>query len=338
MIIAIPLENQFFYLYFYVMKKTYLLISALAFSAISLAQIPQADISNGIIKAKFYLPDAENGYYRSTRFDWSGNMPVLEYNGHSYFGQWFSKYSPEIHDVIMGPVEELIALDYAETKPGDNFVKIGVGVLNKPDDKPYTFSRLYTVVNAGKWSVKKKSDNIVFKHDLKDKVYSYKYEKTVSLTKGKPELVLHHILKNTGTKTIETSVYDHNFFVIDNQPIGPDFIIKFPFNLSGTGQGVGVLAELKENTIQFLRIVNDGETVFCGDIKGYGPDAKDYDIRIENRKTGAGVRITCDQPFQKLNYWNCATTLCPEPYIKIKAEPGKSVEWTIKYEFYSLSE
>ena len=45
----------------------------------------------------------------------------------------------------MGPVEDFTPLDYAETKPGESFVKIGVGVLSKPDDKPYTFSRLYTI-------------------------------------------------------------------------------------------------------------------------------------------------------------------------------------------------
>jgi hypothetical protein len=319
------------------MKRLYYFLSGLTISALPFMKIPQAEITNGIINAKFYLPDARKGYYRGTRFDWSGNMPVLEYNGHSYFGQWFAKYSPEIHDVIMGPVEEFVALDYPETKPGENFIKIGVGVLTKPDDQPYTFSRLYPVVNAGRWSVKKQSDQVLFIHDLNDKIYSYHYEKTVSLTKDKPELVLHHTLKNTGTKTIETSAYDHNFFVIDNQPVGPDFIIKFPFNITGGGQGIGELAEIKDSSIQFLRIVKDGETVFCGDMKGFGPDSKDYDIRIENRKTGAGVRIRCDQPFQKLNYWNCATTLCPEPYIKIKAGPGEIAEWTIRYEFYTLT-
>jgi len=54
------------------------------------------------------------------------------------------------------------------------------------------------------------------------------------------------------------------------------------------------------------------------------------------KNTGAGVRITCDQPLVKLAFWCCATTLCPEPYIKIKADPGQEFNWTIKYEFYTL--
>lgn len=318
------------------MKKLFCLISGLIFTTMPQTKFPQTEIANALIKAEIYLPDPANGYYRGTRFDWSGNMPALVWNGHNYFGKWFDKYSPEIHDVIMGPVEEFTALDYPETRPGENFVKIGVGVLTKPDDQPYTFSRLYPVVDGGKWSVKKHADRVEFTHILKDIVYSYEYHKTVQLTKDKPELVLIHTLKNTGKRTIETSVYDHNFFVFDNQPIGPDFSIKFPFKLSGTGQGIGELAEIKESGIVFLRQVKNGETVFCSELKGFGSGSDDYDIRIENKKTKAGVRIRCDKPFLKLNYWNCATTLCPEPYIKIKAEPGHEVSWTIRYEFYTL--
>jgi hypothetical protein len=264
-------------------------------------------------------------------------MPRLEFKGHNYFGQWFKKYSPEIHDVIMGPVEDFTPLNYTEVKPGGSFIKIGVGAVYKQDDQPYTFSRVYQLINSGKWTVKSKSDQVLFIHDLKDKAFSYHYEKTVSLTKGKPELVLHHTLKNTGARTIETDVYDHNFFVIDKHPIGPGLVVKFPFPLKGEGVGFGELAEIQGNQISFIRAIGNGEEAECYSLEGFGPTAKDYEIRIENRITGAGVRITCDQPFLKLAFWSCPTTLCPEPYIKIKAEPGKEFTWTIRYEFYTMT-
>src|SRR5579862_6769873 len=74
------------------------------------AEFPQAEIANGAggIRAKLLLPDAERGYYRGTRFDWSGVIASLEYKGHNYFGQWFEKYDPKLHDAIMGPVEEFL--------------------------------------------------------------------------------------------------------------------------------------------------------------------------------------------------------------------------------------
>jgi hypothetical protein len=319
------------------MRSFYYLLSGLTLITMPLMKFPQTEISNGLIRAKIYLPDSQKGYYQGTRFDWSGNMPSLEFNGHSYFGQWFKKYSPEIHDVIMGPVEEFTPLDYPETKAGESFLKIGVGVLSKPDDKPYTFSRLYKIVNGGKWKVKKKSDQVQFIHELNDKNYSYQYQKTVQLVKDKPELVLLHTLKNTGNRTIETSVYDHNFFVIDKQPIGPGIEISMPFDLTGEGSGIGELAKLEGNRIIFNRILKNGETVFCSALHGFGTSAKDYDIRIENHNTGAGVRITCDQPLLKLVFWSCSTTACPEPYIKVKVDPGQEFSWKISYEFYTLT-
>lgn len=312
-------------------------MSGLTIIAMPLIKFPQTEISNGLIHAKIYLPDSRKGYYQGTRFDWSGNIPSLVYNDHEYFGQWFAKYSPEIHDAIMGPVQEFTPLDYLETKPGESFMKIGVGVLTKPDDKPYTFSRLYPVLNRGKWKVNKKSDQVQFIHELNDKDYSYQYKKTVQLIKDKPVLVLNHTMRNTGNRTIETSVYDHNFFVIDKQPIGPGFVVRLPFNITGEGRGIGELAEINGNEIVFLRNLKNGESVFSGALGGFGASANDYDIRIENSTTGAGVRITCDQPILKLAFWACSTTLCPEPYIRIKVDPGQEFSWNIFYNFYTLT-
>lgn len=299
-------------------------------------KFPQADISNGLIQAKLYLPDSKEGYYQGTRFDWSGNMPSLQCNGHEYFGQWFNTYSPEIHDVIMGPVEEFTALDFDQVRQDETFVKIGVGVLKKPDEKPYSFARYYQVVNQGIWTVKQKPDQVQFIHELNDNAYSYRYEKIVQLVKDKPEMELVHTLRNTGNRTIETSVYDHNFFLIDNQPVGPGYSITVPYQIKGTGQGIGELAEITGNQIRFLRTVNNGENVFCSPLLGFSNSPSDYEFRIENKIAGAGVKITCDQPIHKLNFWCCSTTLCPEPYILVKVEPGKEFTWKIRYEFYNL--
>jgi hypothetical protein len=38
----------------------------------------------------------------------------------------------------------------------------------------------------------------------------------------------------------------------------------------------------------------------------------------------------------KLMFWSIRSTVCPEPYIDFKIEPGEETTWTIKYEFYTL--
>src|SRR5450759_315576 len=143
------------------MKRTYYLLLGLLTVTVSCAKFPQTEISNGIIRATIYLPDSRDGYYQGTRFDWSVSMASLEFKGHSYISQWFEKYSPEIHDAIMGPVEEFTPLDYEKTKQGGSFMKIGVGILTRPDDKEYQFYRLYPVMNHGEWKVKTQPDQVL---------------------------------------------------------------------------------------------------------------------------------------------------------------------------------
>ena len=302
------------------------------------AEFPQAEISNGVVKAKILLPDAARGYYRGTRFDWSGVIESLQYNGHNYFGQWFEKYDPNLHDAIMGPVEEFrtndSAIGYDQAKPGDTFIKIGVGVLRKPNDAPYKFATTYEIVNGGKWSYKTLPDHVEFTHELKDASgIAYLYTKTVRLVKGKPELVLEHRLRNTGTRVIETSVYDHNFFMIDGQSSGPDFTVKFPFQLKAVAD-ISDSAVVKGNELTYTRELPAKQSVFT-ELQGYGATSKDYDIRVENRKDGGhGVHVTGDQPLTKVLFWSIRTTVCPEPYISMQVEPGKTSEWKITYDFY----
>src|ERR1022692_1932131 len=88
------------------MRRAILIAITLASTSLIAADPPQAQISNGTVHAKLYLPDAADGYYRATRFDWSGVVASLEFQGHNFFGVWFPHYDPKLHDAITGPVEE----------------------------------------------------------------------------------------------------------------------------------------------------------------------------------------------------------------------------------------
>jgi hypothetical protein len=156
----------------------------------------------------------------------------------------------------------------------------------------------------------------------------------VRLVKGKSQMVLEHTLKNTGKKAIRTDVYDHNFFTIDHQPTGPEMVVKFAFPASTTVESP--LAKINGQKVEFMREFTSRESVQLGEIEGHSQSLKDYDFRIENMKTGAGVRITADKPVSKIICWSSATTQCPEPYIDIDIQPGKTFSWTITYDFYTF--
>ena len=313
-------------------------------------EVPRAEISNGLVHAKLYLPNSERGYYRGSRFDWSGVIATLEYKHHSFFGVWFPHYDPLLHDAITGPVEEFrsgpgqgIPLGFDEAKPRGGFVKVGVGVLRKPDDSPYSFSRTYDVVNPGIWTSRPSADRVEFEQDLKDDLgYSYRYEKTVRLVARRPELVLEHRLKNTGAKVIETDVYNHDFYVLDAMPTGPPVTVKFAFepkveNDPSAPAGLNGFAEIRGNDLVFLKTLQEGESAHTL-LTGFGSQLSDNDIRVENTQAGIGVREIGDRPLVKLNFWSIRTTVCPEAYIHIKIAPGQEFRWSIRYVFYELPE
>jgi hypothetical protein len=306
---------------------------------------PQTTISNGIIHARIYLPDTARGYYRGARFDWSGVVPELEVHGHSYAGQWFEKYAPTQHDAIMGPVESFDPLGYEEAGPGGSFLAIGIGILSRPDAAQYAPFRYYKLLNPGKWKVKKSADKVEFEHILNDTGYAYDYHKTLELVRGKPKLILRHVLINTGRRTIETNVYDHNLWLLDRQPVGPGLVIRLHFAPvatearriasvnAGDGPPMGSLAMIKDSQIIFLQKPDKREDCYAV-LKGYGASAKDYSIHMENHHTGAGLLIEGDRPLTRLVFWSSSTIACPEPYIRVKVRPGETFTWNIAYTFY----
>ncbi len=301
------------------------------------SQFPHADITNGIVHARFYLPDTAAGYYRSTRFDWSGVMPVLEYRGHSFCGQWFPRYAPTLHDAIVGPVESFQPLGFDQASAGGSFTEIGVGALTRPDSSRYSPFRYYPIRNSGVWKVKTSKAGIRFRQTLAGDAYSYVYTKTITLTKGKPELVIAHALRNTGRQPIVSDVFDHNFFVTDNQSLAPGFVLKFAFPVTADGMtGPAGLAAIGGDSISILRPFGERESVYAV-LHGYNDMAADYDIRLENQVTGAGIHILADRPLSRLVYWGSVRTLCPEPYIHVSVAPGETFSWTIRYKLYTFN-
>jgi hypothetical protein len=318
----------------------FLLLALVMLTQTASPKIPQAEISNGTVRATIYLPSAESGYYRGTRFDWSGVVSSLTWRDHEYFGQWFEKYDPKIHDAIAGPVEEFLSgkdssLGYDEAKPGETFVRIGVGAVRKPQNAAeYKRFETYEIVDSGTWTVNRHKDRIEFVHELKDtNGYAYVYRKTLRL--GKDSMAIEHRLKNTGRKPMATHVYNHNFFTLDRHTTGPDIVVSFPFDVKAQ-RPLNGLAEVRGRDIAFLKPFEKGQTVFT-EVEGFGATAKDYDFRLENRKAGAGVHITGDKPLMKVYFWSAALTVCPEPYIDVSVEPGKESTWRINYQFYQAT-
>jgi hypothetical protein len=311
---------------------------------------PESVISNGQISVKLYLPDADRGFYRSTRFDWSGVIASLEFQGHQYYGPWFTGTDPAVRDFIykgtdiiasaqsavVGPAEEFSRPQgYNTAKPGETFVKIGVGVLRKPDDTNYSGYANYAIVDSGKWSVTKQADAVETVQTLADPAsgYGYEYRKTVRVSAGRPELVIEHSLRNTGKLPLQTNQYNHNFLVLDGAVTGPEFTITLPFQIQSSRPPEPEDAEIRGNQIVYRKTLAGREQVAFG-IQGFGKEPKDYDVKVENTKTGAGFRVTSDRPLASLSLWSIRSVICMEPFVDVSTEPGATTTWKFTYTYF----
>ena len=96
------------------------------------------------------------------------------------------------------------------------------------------------------------------------------------------------------------------------------------------------MAAINGNRLTYLKTLEATDKPIHSNLTGFGPTAKDYDIRVENRKTGAGVEITADRPLTKIDFWSPAATTCPEAYMHVHAEKGQPMTWKITYSLYTL--
>ncbi|MBX2822708.1 MAG: hypothetical protein KTR29_23625 [Rhodothermaceae bacterium] len=312
-----------------------------------LSSAPSADITNGLIQATLYLPDPEKGFYRSTRFDWSGVIASLKYADHDFYGPWYTDSDPPVRDfeyrgsdivtgaqsTITGPAEEFPSPQgYQDAKPGETFVKIGVGVLRRIDDSKYNPYANYEIVDSGTWTSRPRADAVEFQQEVMDPAsgYGYRYQKTVRLVEGQPELIIGHRLTNIGKKPIRASQYNHNFLVLDGATTGPDFLITVPFQIKTNQPPDPALAEVRGNTIAFNKVLAGEDRVYIP-IDGFTDQVSDYDVTVANQRTGASVRITADRPMVRMALWSIRSNISIEPFVDASTNPGDTTTWTLRY-------
>jgi hypothetical protein len=291
--------------------------------------VPQLTISNDVLKLTLYLPDAEKGYYRGTRFDWSGMIARAELGGRTVFGPFRAKFDPTLHDHVVGPAEEFDIdgpAGYAEAKVGEPFMKIGVGLIEKVREDKYGFWNRYKLAKPGPWKVASGKDWVRFEQELALGGYGYVYTKRITL-KG-PSFTLAHTLRNTGTKAIDTVTYCHNFTIIDDEPVGPSYRVVLPFKAGLGPNSKPAEAEVKDGAIAFKGVVKGSVMLFLDGLAG---GAADNAATIENTRTGTALKLKGDRPLVKYNFYAEKTAACPEPFVRLRVEPGKQEEWATEY-------
>ena len=299
---------------------------------------PTLALSNGLIRAEVYIP-GRGAYYRGPRFDWSGMIARVTYKGHTFFRQWKTPHDPLDQEDGIGTAEEFgcgfegmpSPMDYRTASVGQTFLKIGVGLLLKVRQPTYLFTYPYRIIKAGRWRIRRGKNWLGFRQVMSDgRGWGYLYRKRITLPSGSAEFIISHYLKNTGHRTICTTTYCHNMVAIDNDPIGPDYKVEFPFVAKLVRNWRG-LVRSRGKTITFRRAVAKGEEEFS-DLRGFRHNVADNEATVINTKTGAEIKIFGNRPLLAFHFFVARTVVCPENFIRIELKPGQAATWTNVYQ------
>ena len=273
--------------------------------------------------------------YNFSRFDWTGKIVQVKFQGMSVsiaerpdgenedeFGKGF--YNEFGMDTALG---------FEEAEVGGWFHKIGVGLLKK-EDEPYLFTKPYEIRPAT-FETNTESDKVLIRcTSQKVNGYCYMLRKEIKLHDS--GFSIHYHLENTGDKTITTDEYGHNFMALNNQAIGSDYVLRFPFELKPevfkaiVNPEDKVYAQRHEikfkdtpREVFFYSHLNGGETV----------NAAWELLHLDSK---FGIRESGSFKTDKVNLWGRQHVISPELFFKISLKPGQSGEWSRHYELFSV--
>jgi hypothetical protein len=318
---------------------------------------PYATIANDHLRLFVYLPDPAKGFYRGPRFDWSGQVARAEFAGHTAFAEWATPHDPLANDYVVGPAEEFgmdSPLGYEEAAPGQPFYKIGVGALERADSEPYKFWGEYRLLDAPPWTVTTAQDRIEFVQELAgERGWAYAYTKRIVLDPSCAAFTIEHVLRNTGTKTIDTTHYAHDFVILDDEPIGPAYRMTYPFVPTIEEGSLKEAAEFEGNTLVYTAPLTKAQVQWVR-LGGFESKPEHHHVTVANTKSGARLTIYGSPAYPhlkravsrvyvhpnqgrlspvKIVYYAVRTAACPEFFVSIHVAPGEALEWSNTYAF-----
>jgi hypothetical protein len=289
-------------------------------------------LKNEQIELQIDLPH-EN--YVGTRFDYTGKINSLKYNNIQISG---SESLDIKQDNFLGKgFYNEFGIDkpfnFEDTLKNEWFHKIGVGTLKKTEDA-YYFHKVY------------EKQPIDFKIDKTDislitectstnlNGHAYKLTKKVTILEN--EFSINYLLENIGKKDIITTEYVHNFLAINNDAIGPNYILKFPFELKTELFNEILNSEKKvvfeKANITFIETPN--KDYFFSNMSG------DKEVKAQwellNIKHQIGIRETGDFYTNKINLWGVQHVICPELFYHINLKPNTSQAWSRTYSMFKI--
>ncbi len=287
-------------------------------------------LKNSQLELHLDLPD-EN--YKATRFDYTGKIVKLVYQNIILSG---SESRDIKKDTFLGKglynefdIDQ--PFNFRNTAIGDWFHKIGIGLLQKTEDsyffhKSYQKKPLSFIVNSTERKICLESISPILNG------YAYKLKKEIVLLDS--GFCINYHLENTGDREIVSTEYVHNFLAFNNELIGSNYVLKFPFEIKPELFNETLNPEnkvtIEKHHIRFNGTPNTD--FFFSNLSGNQYVKAQWELI--NTKHNIGILETGNFKTNKINLWGVKHVICPELFCHINLNPGQSQEWSRTYDIF----
>ncbi len=304
------------------MLKSLFVFSAFLVSAFGVSG--REVIGNDKLRAEILTPEESNGLDRDQcpRFDRLGAVTQIQFDGRRFLTR--CGLTDEFGILAAPP-------GYTGKGEGGEFMKIGVGVLldNAPPGD-YKFFHPYPVSRLFKTVMKREGDRLVFEQNVPDfQGYSYEYRKTCTIAPETGTLEIAYFLRNTGSKPISTSQYNHNFFAFASGLDDSKYLIRTMFDKKAKSM-TGDCFLYRDRTYSNLRETKKG----CYLVVLEPIPASENRFEISHPGVPCRVTVSGDFPSERFAVSFTANShISPEIFIRIELRPGEELSWRRTYVF-----
>jgi hypothetical protein len=298
--------------------------------------------------------------YRGTRFDWTGFTVQVTLDGEHTFCVPES-LQPGQGTGGIGLCNEFgieRPIGYDDAQPGEPFPKLGIGLLTRPDKRPYSFFRPHEIAHPFPIDVQAADSKVTFVVEPVDcRGYAASLVKTVSVQGS--ALHVAYRLENVGSRPIVTHEYCHNFCGIDDQLLGPDYRLRMPYEIAFedvSAQMTGRLPRplrLLPRAIQRALVrmmlgqmgsilVTEGKELWCHStprrpfyrrLVGFAK-TESAQWELIHTPSGAGMRERDDFAPSQVALWGTTHVISAEVFLDVDLQPGETLDWARTYEFF----
>ena len=264
--------------------------------------------------------------YRGARFDWTAFVVQVVLDGRHRFCTSESLTSG-VGSGGIGLCNEFgldQPLGFDQAAPGEQFPKLGVGLLTRPDRAGADLMRAYPIapfaiseqVNGARvrWTVEPACC----------RGYAARLHKTLELDDD--TLRIGYRLDNCGEEAIRTTEYNHNFINIDGNAIGPEYQLTTSAQVAMAAGAHDVLG--RPDGFSWPQGVGSFYARLQVPAQEQG-----FSWTLTHQPSRTSVSERLDRQPLVLALWGLPHVVSPELFIAIDCHAGESREWQREYRF-----